>query len=219
MQINHTPLYELNPGKLVMIVPAGKQQARANFTIERADGKPVEIERVTASPEGISAALDTSKQDPDIGRVNVTVRRPSDSPSLINGTVQIWTRGQTERPVQTVAVTGRILGELAAAPSQLYWVIPDFGKDKASYPAGTLMKKIELTSVLGREVELKNAASTIEGMSVQIVPKQPGKTFELVLKFADVPKTFGKGKVTVETSLASLPKLEVPLTVAVPNGK
>jgi hypothetical protein len=219
MQINHTPLYELNPGKLVVIVPAGKQQAWANFTIERADGKPTGIDRVTASPDEITAVLEPSKQDPDVARVNVTVRRPSDSPSVINGTVQMWSRSQPDRPVQTISVTARILGELAVAPSKLYWVIPDFGKDKASYPSGTLMKKIELTSVLGREVELKNAASTIQGMSVQIVPKQPGKTFELVLKFDDVPKAFGNGKVTVETSLASLPKVEVPLTVAVPESR
>jgi len=131
----------------------------------------------------------------------------------------MWARTQPDRPVQTISVTVRILGELAVAPSQLYWVIPDFGKDKASYPPSTLTKKIELSSVLGREVELKNAGSNIEGMRVQIVPKQPGKTFDLVLKFDDVPKNFASGKVTVETSLASLPKVEVPLTVAVPDNK
>ena len=219
LQINHTPLYELDPAKLVIIVPAGKQQARSSFTIQRADGKPVEIERVTASPEQINAVLEPSKQDSDAARVNVTVQRPSDSPSVISGTVQMWARTQPDRPVQTISVTVRILGELAVAPSQLYWVIPDFGKDKASYPPSTLTKKIELSSVLGREVELKNAGSNIEGMRVQIVPKQPGKTFDLVLKFDDVPKNFASGKVTVETSLASLPKVEVPLTVAVPDNK
>jgi len=126
----------------------------------------------------------------------------------------MWNRHQTARPVQTIAVTGESLGELAAVPRQLYWVIPDFGKDKTGYPVGVLTKKIELTSVLGHDVELKNAASTIKGMSVQIVPKQAGKTFDLVLKFDELPQAFAKGKVTVETSLASLPKIEVPLTIS-----
>jgi len=31
-----------------------------------------------------------------------------------------------------------------------------------------------------------------------------------------LPTEFSNGKVTIETSLASLPKIEVPMTVAVP---
>jgi hypothetical protein len=67
-------------------------------------------------------------------------------------------------------------------------------------------------------VELKNARSSISGLEVKVVPKGTGK-FDLVLKFAELPETFTNGSVTVETSLASLPKLEVPLTIAVPNSK
>ena len=76
--------------------------------------------------------------------------------------------------LRPVALLGALAGVLAlvavillipvllpAVPAQLYWVIPDFGKEKSGYPAGVLTKKIELTSVLGHEVELKNAASTM----------------------------------------------------------
>jgi hypothetical protein len=130
--------------------------------------------------------------------------------------VQMWNSDQTARPVQSMPVSGEVLGEVSAMPARLYWVIPDFGKDKSAYPAEALTRKVELVSVLGHEVELKKATSNIKGMSVQIVPKEARKTFDLILKFDDLPTAFANGKVTVETSLASLPKLEVPVTVSVP---
>jgi hypothetical protein len=47
------------------------------------------------------------------------------------------------------------------------------------------------------------------------VPKEPGKTFDLVLKLDEVPHAFVNGKVTLETSLESLPMMEVPVTINV----
>ena len=219
MKINHTPLYELSPKALVMTIPAGKKEAQATFTVSRGDDKPLEIDRLTGSDSSITAAFDsTSSVDENSGRIVVTVHRSSDSPSLIKGTVQMWNRNQASRPVQTISVVGQILGEVATYPSQIYWVIPDLGTNKSLYSTQSLTKTIELTSVLGREVELKNPTTGIKGLNMQIVPKKPGKQFDLILKFDELPKEFSNGKVTVETSLASLPKIEIPVTVAVPSA-
>jgi uncharacterized protein DUF1573 len=219
MKINHTPLYELSPKVLVMAVPAGKKEAQATFTVSRSDDKPLEIDRVTGSDTSITAAFESSSQpDESSARIVVTVHRSSDSPSLIKGAVQMWNRNQASRPVQTISVVGQILGEVATYPSQIYWVIPDLGTNKSSYSAQSLTKTIELTSVLGRDVELKNPTTGIKGLNMQIVPKKPGKQFDLVLKFDEVPTEFSNGKVTVQTSLASLPKIEIPVTVAVPTA-
>src|SRR5205807_2548522 len=133
--------------------------------------------------------------------------------------IQMWDSNEPAHPVRSIDVAGEIQGELAADPPRFYWVIPDFGKNKSDYPAQSLTRKIELKSVLGHEVELKNAASNIKGLSVQVVPKEPRKTFDLVLTFDELPQAFTNGKVTVETSLASLPRLEVPVTIAVPGGQ
>jgi hypothetical protein len=222
MQMDYTPLYEASPKALRMFLPAGKEEAQGSFTVTRTDGKPLQIERLTTSREWISAAFDPSFKPQDntnMARINVTVRRPSDPPSLINATVQLWNSNLTARPMQTVFVAGEILGELAAVPPRLYWVIPDFGPSKTNYPAESLTRTIQLKSVLGRAVELKNPTSNIKGMSVQIVPKDAGKLFDLVVKFDELPQEFVNGKVTVETSLASLPKLEVPMTISVPAAK
>jgi hypothetical protein len=220
MQLDHTPLYELSPKTLRVMLAPGKEEVQGNFTITRKDGKPLEIGRLTTSQAWISAAFDPAfKPQASSARINVTLHRPPGPPAPFTASILMWNGNENPRPAQTMFVTGEILGEVAAVPSRIDWVIPDFGTNKASYPAEALTQKIELTSVLGHEVELKNPTSDIKGLSVQIVPVTAGKTFKLVLKFDELPLVFSKGKVTVETSLASLPKLEVPLTISVPSAQ
>lgn len=217
MQLDFTPLYAVEPSTLWMVVPAGKSEAQRSFTVTRIDGKPLKIDRITSSQDWITAAFDPSvKPDDSSGKINVTVRRPSGAPEMINASIQLWSGSQPD-PVQTMPVMGDILAEIAASPSRLYWVIPDFGKSKADYPAESLTRTIQLKSILGHQVALTNATSNIEGMSVKIVPKVAGQTFDLVLNFDQLPHVFTNGTVSVETSLASLPKLEVPVTVSVPE--
>jgi len=216
LQLDYTPLYEFNPKTLTIILPAGKEVLDSHVAVIRKDGRPLCVDRITASQEWISAAFDSSaKPEDSSAQINVTVHRPSGPPAPINATIQLWS-SQVTQPLQSLPVTGEILGELAANPRSLYWVIPDFGKDKAAYPDEALTRKIELKSVLGHEVELKNVTSTVKGLSTKVVPKVPGKAFDLILKFEQLPTEFSNGKVTIETSLASLPKIEVPMTVAVP---
>ena len=220
MQVNYIPLYELGSKILRMDLPAGKKEVQGNFTVIRTDGKPLEIDRLTASQDWISAAFDPSfKPTENSARINVIVHRPPGPPAPFNATVQMWNNNLAAQPVQSISVMGEAQGELAAVPPRLYWVIPDFGKNKTDYPIEALTRKVELTSVLGHEVELKNATSSIQGLSVRIVPKESGKTFDLLLKFDELPRAFTNGKVTVQTSLASLPELEVPLTISVPSDK
>jgi hypothetical protein len=220
IQLDFTPLFDLNPKTLWITVPAGKDEVVGTATISRNDGKPLGIDKLSASQEWIAAAFDPPLKPTDTsGRVSVTVRRPSQPPAPFSGKVQLWMPidGQAQS-VQSITVGGEILGEVAAVPARLYWVIPDFGTNKAAYPAEALTRKIELISVLGHDVKIEKAGSDIKGMSIQVVPKEgkdAGKKFDLILRFDELPEAFANGKVTVDTALASLPKLEVPMTIAV----
>jgi hypothetical protein len=218
LQLDYTPLYEFSPKTLLVVLPAGKDALQSHVTVSRKDGKPLGVDRITASQDWITALFDSSSKPEDSSaQINVIVHRPSGPPGPINATIQLW-GSQTPRALQSLPVTGEILGELSASPRSLYWVIPDFGKDKSAYPEEALTRKIEFKSVLGREVELKKVTSTIKGLSMNVVPKVPGKVFDLILRFDELPAEFSNGKVTIETSLASLPKIEVPMTVAVSDG-
>jgi hypothetical protein len=210
MQYDYTPVYEVSPITLWMTLPAGKDESHKSFTLVRTDKKPMGVERLTTSQKWMSAEFDSSfKSEETVAKVNVTVHRPSAIPSQINGLVEIWGSQDKEKPMQSVNVVVDVQGELAAIPPQLYWVISDLGKN--------LTQQIELRSVLGHPIEVKSATSNIKGLSIDVVPKETGKRFDLNLKFAEIPKKFSNGKVIVETSLASLPRLEIPVTVAVPE--
>ena len=218
IKMDYTPLYELSPATLRIALPAAKQEGQASFTVSRVDGRPLEIDRLTASAEWIGVTFDPSFKPQDkSARINVVVHRPAGPPAPISGLVQMWNTQQGGPAVRTIDVAAEIRGELAANPPRFDWVIPDFGKRKADYPAESLQRRVELRSVLGIPIEITSAGSDIKGMSVKVVPKDPGKLFDLVLTFDELPQAFTKGKVTVETSLASLPKMEVPVTVSVPE--
>jgi hypothetical protein len=118
--------------------------------------------------------------------------------------------------MQTLAVTAEIQGELSATPSRLYWVLPDFGNVLSNYPPESLMRTIKLASLAEKPVMINGATVSIKGMSVQVAPKDGGKNFDVTLKFDELPAGLVNGNVTIETSLASLPKLEVPVVISAP---
>src|SRR5262249_943081 len=71
IQIDYTPLYEFSPKTLSLILPAGKDELQTHVTVSRRDGKPLGVDRLTASQEWISAAFDpTSKPDDSSARIN-----------------------------------------------------------------------------------------------------------------------------------------------------
>lgn len=220
MHVDYTPLYELSPMILRLTFPAGKDEVKSYCTVTRTDSKPLGIERLTVSPAWVSAAWEPDfNAEGTSARLTVTVHRPARPPELIAANVRMWATNQAAHPVSTLFIAGEFQRELVAHPPRLYWVLPDYGPVKANYPAESLTREVELQSVLGKPVELKNAATDIKGLSVKIVPKDAGKTFDLALTFDQLPQTFINGKVSVETSLAALPRLEVPVTVAVANPK
>jgi hypothetical protein len=209
-QLEFDPIYTIEAKNVRVVVPAEKQEATESFTISRPDGQALDIDRIVASHDWISAAVDENK-----GIVNVTVKRTPLAPAHFTGNIKLYNSKLAKQSVRTIAINGDIEGELAATPRGLYWVFADHGSDLKNYPATALSKTVQLKSILGHAVEIKSAKSSIKGTSVQIVPKEAGKTFDLVLKLDEVPHGFVTGKVTLETSLASLPEMEVPVTISV----
>lgn len=215
IQLEYDPVYEIGGKKVVITVPVGSEQASESLTINRADEKPLEIDKAVASPDWIDGVIE-AKPDDSSGQIVITVKRSPKVPAHFDGTVKLYnSRFNKDVPVRTIAVIGNIDGELAASPRGLYWMFSDQGSDLTKYPASALSRSVQLKSVLGHEVQIKSAKCSIKGTSVQVVSKEPGKTFDLVLKLDEVPHAFVNGKVTLETSLESLPTMEVPVTINV----
>lgn len=216
VQLDYTPLYQLSPMVLRMVLPADKNEATATFTIVRNDGQPLALQKLVTSQKWVSAALDPSvTPQASSARVNVTVHRPAHPPSMMIANVQLWAGNQADRPVQTMFLSCEIQGELSASPAQIYWVIPNFGPSITNYSAESLTRTVELKAALDKSVTIQSVRSSIKGLTASVTPSEPGKLFTLILKFAELPQQFTSGDVTIDTSSPFLPELKVPVIVSV----
>jgi hypothetical protein len=66
-------------------------------------------------------------------------------------------------------------------------------------------------------MELKNPQSTIKGIQVELVPKEDGRAYELIARLDAVPVSTVSGNVSIETSVASQPRIDLPVIVNVFN--
>jgi hypothetical protein len=219
MQFDFRLLYEVNPSGLRISLPPGEEEARSSFTVTRTDGKPLQIDRLSISQKSMSVDFDPSlNPQANAARVNVTVRRPPNPAPVTVASVQLWNTNLADRPVQTLMVTSDAQPELSVVPPRVYWVIPGRESSPTNQPAAPFTRTVELKSLTGKPVEVKNATSNIEGLVVKVVPREPGKVFDLVLTFDGWPKVFTNGTVSIETS-PGLPKIEVPVTIGLARGK
>lgn len=229
VQLDYTPLFETTPADVKVLLRPGKDQVQTTFVVNRMDGKPLGIDRISTSQEWITAefdaayappaasAFDTNPKPPESsGRIIVTVKRPSNYPSFFKEKIELWNGQQSEHAAKVVELNGQIQGDVAADPGRLEWAFADLGDDIKQYSEIALTRHISLIAAAGKKVEFKKVSTDIDGLSVKVVPGIGDRKFDLVVKFEKLPHNLVEGKVTLETSLDTLPKLEIPLHVMAP---
>ena len=212
---DYTPLYDINPRTLVSNLPFGENHLVQFATLSRTDGKPVQLARLETSKPWITASVEPSaRPDPAVARICVAMRR-NGAPRRFNESVQVYTSEQTNAPTSSIEVYGQIMGEVSLDPEALYWSITDAAKTVAQLPEALLPRRLTIRSANGQTFELKNPRSTIQGMKIELVPKEAGKAFELVARLDAAPTNTVTGNVSFETSMKTQSRIEVPVTVYV----
>jgi len=215
IKVDYTPLFELNPLTLSPSLAFGMNQTTQFTTISRTDGKPLRIVRLDASRPWITATAEpATKADETNALVRVVVQRDG-PPRRFNEFVQVYVEGQTNAPASSIYISGQVQGEVSLSPEALYWSITDAAKTTSDRPEAQVLRRVSIRSADGKPIELKNPQSTIKGMKVELLPKEPGKVYELVAQLNEVPPASVGGNVSFETSVASQPKIEVPVVVNV----
>ncbi|MGZ4961335.1 MAG: DUF1573 domain-containing protein [Limisphaerales bacterium] len=229
IQLDYTPLFETTPPKLNVLLRPGKADVQTTFDVNRMDGKPLGIDHISTSQEWITAEFDAAydptggspfdanqKHVESMGRVIVTVHRPpADAPTFFNEKVELWNGQQSDHSAKIIELHGQIQGEITADPPRMEWAFADLGDDITKYSDQALTRHILLISALGKPVEFKKISTDVQGLNVKVVPKG-GKNFDMVIKFEKLPHNLIDGKVTLETTLESMPKLEIPLHIMAP---
>jgi hypothetical protein len=208
---DYTPLYEIDPISFFLNIRKG-MTTNLTAKITRTDGKPFTITRLKPTQSWIEA-----KFEPEANSTNQSVKisatlKPEGRPRYFSEYVQVFTEESEQAPVAlTVTFSGRLLGDLTLTPESLYW--PVTGPEKA-----LTARRITVMSSLAEKLEVKNVSSSLKDLLVEMVPKEDGKTMELVAKLASVPSHTTNGVIRFETNVPSQPKVEVPVWInVIPN--
>ena len=215
IKVDYTPLYDINPMTLAPQLAFGVNDTDQFTTITRTDGKPLHIVRLEASKPWITAKVEPgAKADDTTARIHVTIQRDG-PPRRFNEFVQVYTAEQTNTPVSSIYLYGQIMGEVSLSPEALYWSITDATNTPAERPEAQITQRVTISSAAGKAIEVKNPQSSIKGITVELVPKEAGKVYELVARLDQVPASTVSGNVSFETSVAAQPRIEVPVIVNV----
>jgi hypothetical protein len=227
IQLDYTPLFETTPPHLDVLLSPGKNEYQTSFVVNRMDGKALGIDRIATSQPWITAEFDAAydptggspfdtnqKRPESSGRILVTIHRPANPPSFFAEKIELWNGQQSEHAAKTVELKGQIQGEITADPPRMEWVVADLGDDIKQYSEQTLSRHIRLHSALGRPVEFTKVSTDIDGLTAKAVPIGDKRMYDLVVKFEKVPHNLIEGKVTLETSLDTMTKIEVPLHIS-----
>ncbi len=209
IKVDYTPLYELSPVTLSPDLAFGSSNATQFTTLTRSDGKPLQIARLDPSQPRITATVEPGKADSATARIRVVIQR-NGPPRRFNEYIHIYGSEQTNTPVSSIYIYGEVRGEVSLSQEALYWSITD---PKPSEDVAT--RRIMIRSATGQPLELKNPQCSLKGIKVELVPKEPGKVYELIARLDDVPSSTVSGNVTFETSVAAVSKIELPIIVNV----
>jgi len=215
IKVDYTPLYDLNPLALSPNLAYGVNDTAQFTTLTRTDGKPLRIVRLDASQPWITAIVEPGAMaDAATARIRVTIQREG-LPRRFSEHVNVYTAEQTNAPASSIYLYGELMGEVSLSPEALYWSITDAAKPPAEGPEALTTRRVTIRSASGQPIEIKNLQSTIKGIKVELVPKEPGKVYELVARLDDVPSSTVSGNVSFETSVVSQSKIELPVIVNV----
>lgn len=204
VKADYTPLYQISPVSYYFNLRKG-ETTNVTALVTRTDGKPITVAKMKPSQSWIQA-----KVEPEPNSTNQALRiratlTPDGSPRYFTEMLNVFI-DETEQPAFAVTFTGRLLGDLTLTPESLYWPITDPAKALTS-------RHITLRSSLADKLEVKNLTSSLKELTVEAVPKEDGKTLDLVAKLATIPDKTTNGVIRFETNIPSQPKVEVPVWI------
>jgi hypothetical protein len=221
IKADYTPLYEVTPMILSPALPRNGRATNLSVTLSRTDGKAVRVRRLEPSRPWIQARLDpVPGADPSTTRILVDVQADG-PPRRFSEYVHIHDADRTNAPVTMVYVYGQVLGDLAVTPEALYWSL-EAGAGAGAAPAGTSQpapaafgRRVLIRGVDGKAFKVANPRSTVPDMKLVLEPRENGSAYELEVTLGAMPAQSLAGHVTLETSVATQPKVEIPFVVHV----
>jgi Protein of unknown function (DUF1573) len=206
VKADYTPLYDVMPVSFFFNLRKG-ETTNITAKVTRTDGKPFTVAKIKPTQTWIEAKAELEPNSTNQSvRITATLK-PEGSPRYFSEFLNVFV-DESEQPAFNVTFSGRLLGDLTMTPESLYWPITD--PDKA-----LTTRRIVVKSSLPDKLEVKNVSSTLKDLNLEAVPKEDGKTLELVAKLISIPDRTTNGVIRFETNVPSQPKVEVPVWINV----
>jgi Protein of unknown function (DUF1573) len=208
IKADYTPLYDVTPVNFYMTL---RQGASTNVVarVTRTDGKAFTVTKIQPTQSWIQAK---AEPDPNSTSAKPSVRisatlKPEGSPRYFTEFLQVYV-DNSPKPEFLMTISGRLMGDLTLTPESLYWPITD--PDRA-----LTTRHVIIRSALPDRLQIKNLSSTVQNLNLEAVPREDGKTLELVAKLATIPDRTTNGIIRFETNVPSQPTVVVPVWINV----
>jgi hypothetical protein len=191
------------------------QSVTTNITVQikRLDGRPLGLARAEANNKNIIAKLGAPQGSNDLVMLTVAINAGG-SPGPLNDSIRVL-GSDTNTPPITIAINGRIVGDVTANPETQFWGIVDPDNWPGGHPEQTVRKFTLTSNVATANFDIKRVSTDLGDVSVAFAPVVPGKTYEITATLSKAPKQSLRGTIKVETTLASQPTVELGLTINV----
>lgn len=184
--------------------------------ITRTDGKKLVISKVETSANYVKArVVPDDKSDGKAASIIVETEAEGLARRFVE-TVRAYLDDEPQ-PRINVSVIGRILGDLNVTPEHVVWIVPDPAQWPGPRADLTTIRRVLISTAAkdGKPLEIRNPISNLKELSLETIAVETGKTYMVVAKLPEAPKTTMTGTITFETTLAKYPKVDVPVTINV----
>jgi hypothetical protein len=184
-------------------------------TLRRTDGKKLAIGKTEPSSKLLRAKVEPVEGSNDQSAKLLIEVEGEGSPRRFNESVKVFVEGIAQ-PAATIAVNGQLLGDVLVDHESLYWPITDASHAPATNAPALPTRKITVSSTRpDHALEIKNLATSLKDLSLELVTVEAGKTYSVVAKFAETPKASEQGTISFDTNASLQPKITIPVTVTV----
>ena len=190
------------PGYARFMTVQGQRADASVQTVSATDGTPIEVLSVKSPYPFVKAAH--SRNEGDEGGWRVELSLDQDAPVGSMADYVLVTTNHPEQAEVKIAVSGLVRPIITVAPK-----VADFGRSEVTEPQS---KSLEVKNLGTADVELTEAISDLVGLEAVIEPIEEGRIYRIKLTLTDaLPKGDFEGRLTIKTSSARQPVVEVPL--------
>jgi hypothetical protein len=201
-----------------IVLPDLREGQMTNTTVQitRTDGKKLVVSKVESSAKYVrTRVVQADKGDGKMANVIVETEAEGLARRFVEN-VHVYLDDEPQ-PRINISVIGRIVGDLTVTPEQVVWIVPDPAQWPGPRAELTTIRRVLVSTTAkgGQPLEIRNPVSTLKGLAVETIAVETGKTYMVVAKLPEAPKTTTTGMITFETTLAKYPKVDVPVTINV----